>query len=172
MKVKSLCLFFFTVIFVSCAPIATVAPRADNFSFVYQYISCGLAPLYILDSSKRTLIHTPLGDTTTIAISFPLKDEEIETIYQKAVYIGFFSYPSEFVVPNDQVVGYQMPASSYELSITNGEMSNSVTWTDGTMTKPEYKESDRLRELMDLIYEIIQSHPEIQQLPKPKAGCA
>lgn len=171
MKVKSLNFFFFTVIFVSCAPIATVAPRADNFSFVYQYISCGSAPLYILDSSKGTLIYTPLGDSTAITISFPLKDEEMETIYQKAVSIDFFDYPSEFVVPDDQVVGYQMPASNHELSMTNGEMSNSVTWTDGTMTKPEYKEADRLRELMDLIYEIIQSHSEIQQLPKSKAGC-
>jgi hypothetical protein len=172
MKTQSVYLFIFAVIIVSCAPIAMVAPRADNFSFVYQYISCGSTPLYILDSANGTLAHAPLGDTTTITISFPLTDEEIESIYQKAVSIDFFDYPSEFVIPDDQVIGYQAPASSYELSMTNGEMTNSVMWTDDTMTKPSYTKADKLRELLDLIYEIIQSHPEIKQLPEPRAGCA
>jgi hypothetical protein len=157
------------LILVSCTP---VTPRADNFSFVYQFIACGSAPFYILDSTNGTLLHTPIGDTTSITIPFQLTDDELETIYQKAMSIGFFDYPSDFVIPDDQVIGYQAPASRYKLGMTNGERANTVSWTDDTMAKPSYTEADRLREIMDLIYEIIQSRPEIQQLPGPKAGCA
>jgi len=158
-----------SLILVSCIP---VAPREDNFSFVYQYIACGSVPFYIMDSTSGTLVHTPIGDTTSVTIPFRLTDDDLETIYQKAMSIGFFDYPSDFVIPDDQAIGHQAPASSYELSMINGERANIVTWTDDTMTKPSYAEADKLRELMDLIYKIIQSRPEIQQLPEPKAGCA
>ena len=78
----------------------------------------------------------------------------------------------EFIIPDEQVIGYHLPASTYKLSLTNGETTNSVTWHDDTMTKPSYTKADQLRELMNLIEETIQSHPEIKQLPEPKAGCA
>ena len=127
--------------------------------------------MYVLDTANGTLVYTPLGDTTSTTVSLRLSDDDLESIYQKAISIGFFEHPSEFVVPDDQVLGYQAPASSYELSMTNGEMMNSVSWTDDTMTKPGYTKADQLRELMHLIREIIQSYPEIQQLPPAKVLC-
>jgi hypothetical protein len=48
----------------------------------------------------------------------------------------------------------------------------SVAWQDNTMTKPEYTKGDELRELVNLIDEIIQSHAEVEELPGPKAGYA
>lgn len=161
-----------TAILVSCAPAATVAPRADNFAFVFKDTPCGQVPMNMLDTISETLIHTPLGDTSSITISLRLTDDELESIYQKAISIDFFNYQSIFVIPDDQVLGYQAPASSYQLSMTNGEMTNSVMWTDDTMSKPGYVKADQLRELMYLIDKIIQSHSEIQPLPEPKAQCA
>lgn len=160
-----------TAVLVSCAPLIASSPRADNFAFVFQDFSCGSIPVNVFDTTSGSLVHTPLGDTISTTISLELSDDELESVYQKAMSIGFFDYPSEFVVPDDQVLGYQAPSSSYQLSMTNGEMTNSVAWRDDTMTKPEYKKADQLRELMELIDEIIQSHPEVQQLPGPKAGC-
>lgn len=172
MKTKNLIAVLLVVIsLVSCAPAVTVAPREGNFAFVFQDTPCGSVPTNVLDTVSGTLVHTPLGDTASITISLRLTDNELESVYQKAISIGFFDYPSKFVIPDNQVIGYHSPASSYQLSMTNGKMTNSVTWTDDTMTKSSYTKADQLRELMNLIDEIIQSHPEIQQLPEPKAGC-
>lgn len=172
MKIKTNALVMMTVVLVSCAPMATTPRRADNFAIVFQDFSCGSVPVNVLDTVSGTLVHTPLGETTSTTIALRLSEDELEAVYQKAISIGFFEYPSEFVVPDDQVLGYQAPASSYQLSLVNGEMTHSVAWQDDTMTKPEYKKADQLRELMELINEIIQSHPEVQELPGPKALCA
>ncbi len=173
MKIKKIAMVLLaTVIFVSCTPAVTVAPRADNFSFVFKYLSCASIPLNVLDTKNGTLVHTPLGDTKSITFSFQLTDDELETIYKKSMAIGFFEYPKIFVIPDDQVLGYHSPSSSYEISITNGEMINSVTWKDDTMSKPDYKKADSLRELLNLIDQIIQSYLETQELPEPKGGCA
>ena len=180
-------------ILASCAPATVVAPIevtlpvdnvtstvamipiADNFAFVFQDYSCDLSPIHtpvnILDTTSGTLVHTPLGDTTSITISLQLTSDELESIYSEAISIGFFEYPSNFVIPDDEVTGRHFPAFSYQLSMTNGEKTNSVTWTDDMTTKPSFIKGDQLRNLLDLINKIIQLHPEIQQLPEPKLFC-
>ncbi len=157
------------VVSASCAP---AAPRADNFAFVFQDTPCGPTPVYTLDTASGTLVYTPLTETTSITISLRLTDDELEAIYQKAISIGFFDYPTNFAIPGDQARGIITPAATYRLGMTNGDRSNTVNWTDGVIADPGYKKGDRLRELMILINETIQSHPEMKQLPKPKAGCA
>jgi hypothetical protein len=172
MRVKTnVTVLLITAVLVSCFPMFTSPPRADNFAFVFQDFSCGSIPMYVLDTTSGTLVYTPLGDTISTTISLQLSNEELESVYQKAISISFFEYPSEFVVPDDQVLGYYAPSSSYQLSMTNGDMKNSVTWRDDIMTKPQYKKADELRELMNLMDNIIQAHPEVQQLPGPKALC-
>ena len=195
MKVKNIVtVLFVCFILASCAPATVVVPTefalpvdnvtptvvtipiADNFAFVFQDYSCDLSPVHtpvnILDTTNGTLVHTPLGDTTSITISLQLTNDELESIYSEAVSIGFFEYPSKFVVPDDQVTGRHFPAFSYQLSMTNGEKTNSVTWTDDMTAKPSFIKDDQLRNLVNLINKIIQSHPEIKQLPEPKLFCA
>jgi hypothetical protein len=173
MKIKkNVVVFFIAVVLVSCSPKVTVPQRADNFAFVYQDFSCGTVPVNVLDTTSGTLVYTPLSGTSSTAISLQLSDEELESIYQRAISIGFFEYPSELVVPDDQVSGYRVPSSRYQLSMVNGEMTNAVSWIDDKITKPSYKEADQLRGLMLLIDKIIQSHPEIKQLPEPNERCA
>jgi hypothetical protein len=169
MKTKIIVTVLFVLpIFVACTPIATVTPPANSFSLIFQYTPCGPTPMYVLDTSSGQLVYTPLGDTTSTTISLLLTDDELETIYQKALSIGFFDYPSKFVVPNDQALGDVTPATSYEISMSDGTLTNSVSWIDEAMTKPGYTKADQLRELMKLIYKTIQSHPKVQQFPKPK----
>jgi hypothetical protein len=160
---------FLIVILTSCT---SVSPRADNFSFVFKYAPCGSNPLFVLDTTNNMLIHTPPDATNSLRNPFVLTESELESIYEKAISIDFFDYPQNFVIPDDQVIGYKAPALSYELSITNGKMSNSVIWNDNNMTKPDYTKADKLRELMNLIYEIIQSHPNIPQFPEQSLLCA
>jgi hypothetical protein len=140
-------------------------------TLLFQDYACSSIPVNVLDTTKDTLAHTPLGDTISITISLRLTNDELESVYQKAISISFFDYPSKFVIPDYQVLGYQSGISSYQLSMTNGVMTNSVSWTDDTISKPSYTKADQLRELMYLIDKIIQSHPEIQLLPEPKALC-
>jgi len=174
MKTKTIVIVLLIIlIFAACAPTATIAPRKSDVALVFKYeAECGLLPVNVLDTASNTLVYTPLGDTTSITISLRLTDDELESIYQKAIEIGFFDYPSKFVVPDDQVLGYRTPASSFELSIADGTVQNSVSWTDDIITKPDYPKADQLRELMKLINKTIQSHPEVQQLPGPKVLCA
>ncbi len=168
MKTKTIvAVLLVALIFAACAPSATVTPRANNFALIFQYTaSCATIPMYVLDTASGTLVYTPIGDTTSTTISLRLTSDELESIYQKASAIGFFDYPSKFVVPFWQVRGYLESGASYELSMTNGTTTNSVSWTDDAVTRSNYTRANQLRELMKLIYETIQSHPEVQQLPK------
>jgi len=157
------------------APTTRVEPRAKNFAFVFQDTPCGSIPLFVFDTNNNNLIYkplAPLGDASSKIISIHLTDEELEIIYQKAIGISFFEYPSNFIIPNDQITGGHFPVSSYKLSMMNGKMTNSVNWVDRDETKPNYTKASELRELMMLIQEIILRQPEVQQYGEPKAGCA
>jgi hypothetical protein len=174
MKFKAIVrVFLIDAILIACTPAtpATIPPRADNFAFVFYDFACSSIPVNVLDSANSTLVYTPLGDTVSTTISLRLSEEELESIYQKAMSIGFFEYPSKFVVPENQVLGYLARIFSYQLRMTNGERINSVSWTDDAVTKPSYTKDDDLRELLNLINEILRSHPEVHQLPEPKALC-
>jgi|SRR5215207_11475348 len=179
MKTKTITpVLLIAFVLASCAPLAGVAPTktaipmADNFFFVFMDYSCGSDPVNVLDTKSDTLVHTPLGETVSVTIYLLLTDDELGAIYEKAISIGFFAYPSKFVIPDDQMIGYQAPASSYQLDMTNGEMTNSVSWTNNIMPRPTYTKAEELRELIQLIEEIIRSHPEYEQLPEPSSMCA
>ncbi len=178
----------------ACAPATAAVPssvpaievRAENFSFNWKYYPCSgnpkfvfdpeernlSMPEYVVDTSTGTLVYTALGETNSISIPFRLTEIEAEAIYRKAVGIGFFDYPSTFVVPEPFVRGLMTPASAYELSMTNGGLAKSLIWSDHAIVEPPYAPADRLRELMDLIEKTVESHPEVQQLPPPTVQCA
>ncbi len=166
MKTKTIvAVLLIALVFAVYTWINTATPRANNFALVFQYTPCGPTPMYILDTASGTLVYTPIGETTSTTISLHLTPDELESIYQKATGIGFWNYPSKFVVPFWQVRGYVTPAASYEIRMTNGMMRKSISWTDDARTRSNYTKADKLRELTRLIYKIIESHPEVQQLP-------
>src|SRR5690242_9026447 len=135
MKIKTnVVVLLITVVLISCSPKVTTPVRADNFAFVFQDFSCSSTPMYVLDTATLKLVYTPLGGKTSTTISLQLSDDEIESIYQKAMSIGFFEYPSEFVVPDNQVIGFHASSSSYQLSMVNDDRTNDVHWTDDKLT--------------------------------------
>ena len=154
---------------VSCMSAATAIPMADNFAFILRDNPC---EVNILDTASGTLVHFPARATTSITIPLRLTHDELESIYQKAVSINFFNYPSKIVAPDDLEQMMLTPSGTYDLSMTNGTMTNSVTWTDDIITEPLFKEAAQYIELINLIRKIIKSHPEFQQLPEPIAMCA
>lgn len=173
MKIKPIVpLLLLTLILVACSSATATPARADNFALIYEDFSCASTPVYALDTVTGTVVYTPLGVSYSTTISVQLTDDELEAIYQKAVSIGFFDYPSEFVIPDDQVIEREVPASNYRLSMMNGEIRTSVSWKDDAIAKSGYTKADQLRELMKLINEIMIKHLDFRQLPAPKAGCA
>ena len=162
---------FVTLVTNSCAPMAkiiptkTIVPRADNSFFVFKDYSCGTIPLNVLDTENGVLVHTPLEETELITISFQLSDSEINEVFQKIMTIDFFSYPSNFVIPDKYLSVTETPISSYELSAANGTLTNTVHWTTGGFVQSEYENANQLWELLMFIKSIMRSHPEYKQLP-------
>ncbi|MEZ4619953.1 MAG: hypothetical protein R2867_31235 [Caldilineaceae bacterium] len=61
-------------------------------------------------------------------------------------------------------------AGSRFIETDNAGSRYDVQWLDD-IVKPTALEADRLRELAQLIIEIVEQRPEVQQLPTPRAGC-
>lgn len=99
-----------------------------------------------------------------------LTQEDLNKIYLKLVEIGFFSYPSVIdTTPRGSVWSEGTPYSDYYLKVQNGTRIRSVRWTDRYITNN--RRYHDIKDLARLIWEIIESKPEYQRLPKPSAGC-
>ena len=106
MKIKSFIILIVVPFIAACGPGVKAAPtetatstalplelRVDNFSLVYRYFACSNVPMYTLDASHHVLIYTPLGDATIYSVPFRLTDQEMDSIYQKAVSIDLITPP-------------------------------------------------------------------------------
>jgi hypothetical protein len=167
------------VIFVltSCAPIAigvptnTTVPMADDFSFVFTDYGCGTIPFDVLDTKTGILTHTPLEETTSTTISLQLSESQLNEVFHKLIAMDFFSYPSEFSIPEQYFALTETPTTAYELNVINGTVTNTVHWTTGGLAESEYKKATQLWELLKMIKLMIYNHPEYQQLPLPMVEC-
>ena len=101
-----------------------------------------------------------------------LTQEEMDTIHRMMVEIDFFSYPKGFHPKLEgAVTGSSDPFSVYYLEYRNETVSKVVYWNT-QFVAPEDTQYNNLRELAQLIIELIQAKPEYQKLPKPTAGYA
>jgi hypothetical protein len=94
----------------------------------------------------------------------------MDSIYQKMVEIDFSSYPDEFEVdvPEDELVGIITPHSTYIFEVEDKSGTKELNWEDKITNTDE--KADKLRELIDLIINIIESKAEYQDLPTPTGG--
>jgi hypothetical protein len=147
---------------------ALPAQPEPNFAFSFSYGDCGGT----LDTFEQTY-STLIKDGEPITIPVTLTDEQMMTIYQKMVAIDFFSYPETFRIAYDVngVVGIQTPAPDYRIKVRNGELTHSVFWRD-EIFEPTNREADQLRELIQIIMQVIKTNPDIQNLPELNFGCA
>lgn len=178
-KIKTVyIIFFLSIINVSCsAPTPTSAPaptlypsqQQSNFAFRFEYIICDTN---ILDTFNDTYTRGMIVEPD-ITIPLSLTESQIADIYKKMIEINFFDYPEVFTIPipKNGIVGRVTPATQYHITVRNGDLTKSLSWLD-EIIDPKMPEADRLRELFQLIFKIIEEHPEYQKLPEPKAGCA
>jgi hypothetical protein len=107
-----------------------------------------------------------------ITTKLDLTQDELDTIYQKMVEIGFFSYPKDFQPKLEgEVIGEVSPVSIYYLEYKDDTRTKIVQW-NVKYDAPDDIQYQNLKELAHLILEIIQAKPEYQKLPEPTAGYA
>ena len=162
--------------------VTRIVTPEPNFAFTLEMLYC--SGTYTLDTpnSKLTLT-TIISPSTTMTIDFALSGQELEQIYQKMAAIDLFNYPDEFAIrlPPDVIRVYGIGAE-YRFNVENGSQSKVVHWNDefgeprdmpwkAEDSEPSRTQAIRFRELVKLIRQIVEAHPEFNTLPGP-GGCA
>ncbi len=149
--------------------LSTIPPLNENFAVFFSNIPCGINPEWILDTSKKTLRYQPLGDENIIELTWDLMQVEKEIIYEYAIEIDYFSYPSEY--KSEIINCATTPHQYYELAIKNGDNENKVSWTDETQMCDNTEKSNQLRKLVKIIHSFIVEKAFYLKLPPPSALC-
>ncbi|MFC1991901.1 hypothetical protein ACFLVC_04190 [Chloroflexota bacterium] len=145
----------------------SVPPLAQSdFNLIFRY---GVGAKNELNTFEGTYTKDMFGDPS-ITVPLSLTDEELDIIYRKMVEINFFDYPEEFSVTAapGEAVGIVTPYSSYYFKVEDDSGIKELRWEDKITN--EDNEADRLRELIKLITDIIESKEEYQKLPEPTGG--
>lgn len=176
MKVSGLLMKLITSIFLllpawllfACGSTTWPVTPASDFGFVLEFGSCNMDKL---DTFRGEFTQDRVTEPS-ITISLRLSDEQMAMVYAKMLEINVASYPEVFEVPKPLVGEVVMISSpyNYALMVHNGESSISIRWTDD-IVQPTTPRADRLRELFQLIIQIVREHPDYQQLPEVNFGC-
>jgi len=139
-----------------------------NFGFVLEFGSCSMDKL---DTFKGEFTQNRVVEPS-ITIPLELSGEQMMLIYEKMVEIKVARYPEVFDVPKPLIGEVVMISSpyNYALMVQNGELRISIRWTDD-MVQPTNAKTDRLRELFQLIIQMVHEDPGYQQLPEVNFGC-
>jgi len=141
-------------------------PSPSNFNLIFKY---GVGAKNELNTSQGTYTKDMIMDPS-ITVNLSLSKEELDRIYQKMIEINFFGYPDEFsvFVPPGQSVGMLTPYCSYYFRVEYDSKVKELRWEDNIIN--EDKKAEKLRELINLIRDIIESKEEYKQLPSPRGG--
>lgn len=122
-----------------------------------------------LDTFNNTYIKDMVTNPP-ITVNFVLNDQEKQKIYDKMVEINFFDYPDEFIVtvPPGQNIGQVTPYSSYYFHVEYNSKKKDLSWDDNIIVSDS--KADELRELIQLIQDIIETKDEYKELPAPSGG--
>jgi hypothetical protein len=140
--------------------------QESDFNFIFKY---GFSGRNTLDTFKGTFTKDMVLDAP-ITIELRLSQEEMNSIYQKMVEIDFFNYPDKFsvTVPSGVPETRVMPYSTYFFKVTYNGRTKELLWHEKVTNSEEG--ADKLRELINLIRNIIESKEEYKKLPEPKSG--
>ena len=144
----------------------TPPPIKPSFNFIFRY---GIMGKNILDTFQGTYSKDMIIDPN-IVIKLSLSPEEMDRIFEKMVEIDFFDYPERFrvSVPPGETLGMQTPHSSYYFKVEYDAGTKELWWNDDITNEDE--KAAKLRELIRLIKDIIESREEYQKLPRPRGG--
>lgn len=141
-------------------------PAESNFNLIFKY---GVNAMNELDTFQGTYTKDMVADPS-ITVPLSLSEEELDRIYQKMVEIDFFNYPDKFsvYVPPGEPVGIVTPYASYYFKVEYNSQVKELWWEDEIINENE--KADRLRELIKLIRDIVESKEEYKELPPPSSA--
>lgn len=142
------------------------ASQVSGFDLEFKY---GITARNVLNTFEGTYTRDMVADPP-ITIDLALSEEEKEEIYLKMVEIDFFAYPDEFSVETspDAMVTMVTPYSSYYFRVAHDSQVKKLWWDDEIKNPDE--QADRLRELIMLIRNIVESKEEYRALPTPTSA--
>ena len=137
--------------------------RPEHFDFIFKYGPMAKNVLNTLNGTyTRDMVIGP-----SVTINMTLTEDDLDRIFRKMIEINFFDYPETFVVPRKDVYGYVTPFDRYRFFVEYCDV-KTVKWDAEELYRN--REATSLKELCDLIIEIIESKPEYKTLPKPRGG--
>lgn len=141
-------------------------PGESNFNLIFKY---GVGARNELNTFKGTYTKDMVSDPS-ITVNIYLSEEELHKIYQKMIEIDFFDYPDRFSVsvPPGASVGIVTPYGSYYFKVEYDSEIKELWWEDEIINEDE--KANKLRELIQLVRDIIESKEEYQKLPEPSSG--
>ena len=144
----------------------TIPPRESDSNLIFKY---GVGAKNELNTSDGTYTKDMVQDPS-ITVNLSLSEEELASIYQKMMDIDFFDYPDSFsiVPPPGESRGIVTPYNSYYFKVQHDSGIKELWWEDEIVY--EDMKADKLRELIKLILDIIESKEEYRQLPEPTSG--
>ena len=139
--------------------------QAINFNLDFKY---GITLRNELDTFNNNYTKD-MVTTPSLTVDLVLTDQEKQQIYDKMIEIDFFNYPDKFAVqvPSGQNVGIVTPYSKYSFHVLYDSKTKDLSWDD-EITNSDPK-ADKLRNLIQMIQNIIESKNEYKQLP-PATG--
>ena len=148
--------------------VADTAPdvKPPDFNLIFKY---GVGAKNELNTFEGTYTKDMIMDPS-VTVELSLTEEEVDRFYQKMLDIEFFDYPDEFsvsVAPGS-LTKIVTPYSSYYFKLEYNSSIKELRWEDEIKNRNE--EADKLRELIRLIRDIIESKEEYQELPEPTSG--
>ena len=168
MRRVSLILLALTLGLMGCnAPLPTASgPTQSDFNFIFRY---GVGAKNELNTFSGKYTRDMIQDPS-ITVNLSLSKEELDRIYQKMIEIDFFNYPNEFSisVPPGELTTAVTPYNSYYFKVEHDSRIKEVRWDAEIINKND--KADKLRELIQLITDIIQSKEEYKKLPAPTGG--
>jgi hypothetical protein len=140
--------------------------RESNFSLIFKYGVTAKNELNTINGTyTKDMIVAP-----SITVKLILSPGELDRIYQKMQEINFFDYPDKFsiAIPTTATFRIHSPSDKYYFKVTNGIRITELSWDD--YIDYEDIQASNLRELIQLIENIITSKAEYQTLPAPLGG--
>jgi hypothetical protein len=167
MKKAILLLIMFSLVLVIAGCNTAAANEASGkFNFIFKY---GVSGGNTLDTFQGTYTRDMVMDPA-ITINLALTTEEMDSVLQKMLEIDFFNYPDKFsvdVADNETKVEVA-PYPTYFFSVEYNGQTKELLWHAKYVNTDS--PADKLKELINLIINIIELKDEYKALPTPSGG--
>jgi len=144
-----------------------LSPQDRDFNILLRF---GVGGRNELNTFQNTYTKDLISDGI-VTVSLVLSDRELQTVKEKLIEIGFFSYPDSLPVsPADSFLVAIEPHASNQIRVKNQSMVKTVFWNDTIV--PSYTDIRRknLQEIIAFIANMISQRPEILNLPPARGG--